>query len=1224
MVPLSFSFLSFSLKMLFVAPFLLLRPEATTIVVSQENGKDNTSCLHEKTVPCRTLDYALRYVENSSFSGNVSLQSGYYPYNLTKHFHFINKTNISLAGNGESSFVKVDCHRNGSLSFERSKNVRLSGILLHGCGGLHNSTAGGAFAQLNAHIQFHSAVFFVYCKNVVIERCWIINSSGIGINMYDVGGVRISHSRFEGNGHNESFTSTNVARAGGGIYMEFTYRGGEFPFDQNSSFLAEFDSNNTFIITNCTFKNNHAPKQSITAAVENPYGDNHFPFGRGGGVSIFVKGAAENNFIEISLCNFADNHALWGGGIFIEYQDEVQNNTLEVTRCIFKNNKADFAGGAIRSGTLATSDKQQLLPNQIKHEDCMFDGNKAVLGGGVSHHGTSSYLKVFNDESMYVQYINCVWNNNAATMGSAIGLASPRPINGLSDLHGRGPMLIHRIVLEHCNVTNNMIVLTEDEQVIGQGAIYSFSTPIVFKGVDRIAYNNNTAMVVENAVVHVFGHVTFRYNIGGQGGALGLYGASVIMLMPHSQLNFFNNTAAERGGAIYVKDSGPPVVAFETTELNTRTCFVAYNNHFSLKNVTQWKTKIVFGGNKVNTTGGGDSVYASTLDGCRWANQPRINNESLEWPNTILYLDRNKSSKVQIATDAFMIQINILDWMVSPSESFDATVKLIDEKNSSVLGVVNVTIVDGNVTLGTASNLFLIQGDNPKINKLSLQGKQGSDFKVHANTIAGRVVHKLSETVMLRGCYPGFEQKDGETCSCMQEAGIAKCNGDFKHVMLKSGYWGGFVDDKFSTYPCPPDYCSDVCRASSFLYDSKTICTTGRDGSSVLCGACKDHYSVNLGDEHCQEECLNSHLWLLLVFFIMTLLLVLVVLRIELDIFTTYLNAWLYSYQIITFLLQEGQYLDPFITFIIGVANWRVKGVGACLFHGMTNLYKLGINYILPSYVLLLLFALGKIARYRPSCYINKNVSRAFCTLLVLCYTNVTLISWRIVHYVPINGSWVLYADGNIDFSRDWRKHLPFTIFACLWIVFFVLFLPLVLLFTPWFLRRIPYLNNFRLFFDTFQRCFKDEYRWFAAYYFICRVFILLIALYVPFGSLKRSILEASSVIIVVTCVYLRPYKTDENDSYNWLNTLDAILLTNLCFVVIFSSSVVSDASDAIQDGLKDTVNVLAYVPLVYLVCLICYNGWKYFCSGNLNNYFQVPPQEAGSISETAHPPQLV
>ena len=432
-----------------------------------------------------------------------------------------------------------------------------------------------------------------------------------------------------------------------------------------------------------------------------------------------------------------------------------------------------------------------------------------------------------------------------------------------------------------------------------------------------------------------------------------------------------------------------------------------------------------------------------------------------------------------------------------------------------------------------------------------------------------------------------------------------------------------FWNIKFSTYPCPPHHCSGN-KKSTFEYNSKTMCNKGRNGSSVLCGACKDNYSVNLGDERCSDECVNSHLWLLLVFFILTLLLVLIVLRIELDIFTTYLNAWLYSYQIITFLVQEGQYLDPFITFIIGIANWRVKGVGTCLYGGMTNLQKLGVNYILPSYVLVLLFALAKIARYRPSCYINKNVSRAFCTLLVLCYTNVTMISWDILHYVPIQGRWVLYADGNIDFTRDWRKHLPFTIIACLWIVFFVLFLPLLLLFTPWFLKRIPYLNNFRLFFDTFQKSFKDEYRWFSAYYFICRVYILFIALYVPFGPLHRSLLEVSCVIIVVTCVYLHPYKTSQNEDYNWLNTLDAVLLTNLCFVVIFSSSVVSGASQSIQDGLEKTVNVLAYVPLVYLVCLTGYYGWNYFCPRNLNDYEDLQPEQASTSNSAVHPAQPI
>ena len=1203
-----------------VVPVILLSAEPAEIVVSQENGFDNRTCWNEKTLPCRTLNYALQYVTNSTF---VLLRSGRYSYNLTEHFNFSNRREIGLVGDQESSFVTVECH-NGSLSFENSENITLRGILLHGCGGLHNSTAGDTFAEdRRAHIPFLSAVFFVYCKNIVIDNCSIVNSPGIGVNMYDVGGdVRISYSRFENNRPANS-TGQDIATAGGGVYLEFTYKGGAFPFNQNSSALAEFDSNGSYTFYNCTFTDNEAPRQYFPTLIANPHGGAHFPFGRGGGLSIFVKGAAKNNLIQIIKSNFENNNALWGGGLFIEYQDEVQNNTLQVANCIFRNNSATYAGGAARSGTCAESQSQELLANRMTYKDCIFERNGAILGGGVSHHGFLSYLKDPNGKSHHIRYVNCVWENNAATMGSAIGLATQPSVNGLQDLTGRGPMLTYRIDLEDCNVTNNAIVLTEDKKVIGQGAIYSFAVPVILKGNVNIEYNSNTAMVIENAALHISGNVTFRNNTGGQGGALGLYGMAVIMLMPQSQLNFISNTASERGGAIFVRDSGPPVMAFETTELNTRACFIAYNNSFSLESVSEWQTKIVFKGNKVLTDGGGDSVYASTLSGCRQEGQPRINNKSLEWPNTVQYQDSDKSSKEQISTDPVEIKFSKTDWEVSPSESFDAFVQLIDEKDSPVLGVVNVTVSGSHVKLDTASNLFLIQGGSHPIKHLHLLGKEHSEFRIHVNTVAGRVVQNVSNKVTLTGCYPGFEQSDDQTCSCMEEkeAGISNCSADSKHVFLRRGYWGGILDDKFITYPCPPHYCSKT-ENSSFKYNASTLCTGNRNGSSgnILCGACKDDYSVNLGNEHCQKECVNSHLWLLLVFFIFTLLLVLVVLRIELDIFTTYLNAWLYSYQTITFLVQEGQYLDPFITFIIGVANWRVKGIGTCLFDGMNNLQKLGINYILPSYVLLLLYILAKIARCRPSCYINRNVSRAFCTLLVLCYTNVTMISWDILHYVPLNGRWVLYADGNIDFVKNWRTHLPYTILAFLWIVSFVLLLPLILLFTPWFLRRIPYLNNFRLFFDTFQQCYKDKYRWFAAFYFMCRVFILLIALYIPFGPLKRSILEVSSVVIVVTCLYLRPYQTRQNEDYNWLNTLDAVLLTNLCFVVIFSSSIVSDVSQSVQDGLVKTVNVLAYVPLVYLVILICYNGWRYFCPNNYNEYIEVEPEAVSTTDSTVAP----
>lgn len=675
-----------------------------------------------------------------------------------------------------------------------------------------------------------------------------------------------------------------------------------------------------------------------------------------------------------------------------------------------------------------------------------------------------------------------------------------------------------------------------------------------------------------------------------------------------------------------MRDSGPPVIGFNTTELKTRQCFLAYNNSFSLAKVTEWQTKLVFKGNRVLANGGGESVFASTLQGCRQSGRPRINNESLEWPNVIQYQDLNKTTKEQISTDPIFIKFIEKEWMVSPSEVFDATLHLIDEKNSSVLGVVKVTITDehekneaGSVNLGTASHLFLVQGDSSRINNLYLLGSVDRPFKVDIGTVVGRVTHTSSKgKLTLQRCNVGFEQTDSKTCSCISStvSGISKCSANFKDVFLKRGYWGGTVEDKFSTYPCPTHYCNFSKGDSFFRYDAETMCTVGRNGTSVLCGACKDGYSVNLGNEQCRQSCSNSHLWLAVAFCLVTPLLVLIVFRIDLDIFTTYLNTWLYSYQTILFLLREGQYLDPFISFVIGVANWELRVGGTCLYKGMTNLQKLGVNYIFPSYVLLLLVVLAKIARHRPGCYINRTVSHAFCTLLVLCYTNVTIISFNIVHYVHMQGRWVLYADGNIDFVRDWKTHLPFTIIACLWIVLFVIFVPLLLLFTPWFLRHFPYLNNFRLYFDTFQRCFKVTYRWFAAYYFICRIYILLIALYVPFSPLKRCFLDVSSILIAVMCLYLQPY----NEQYQWFNRLDAVLLTNLCLIVNFSSSIVSDATSSVRDGLENIVNLLAYVPLVYLIGLVLYHGWQYCCPRNfLEGYITVEQRaRSDSMSETA------
>jgi len=99
-------------------------------------------------------------------------------------------------------------------------------------------------------------------------------------------------------------------------------------------------------------------------------------------------------------------------------------------------------------------------------------------------------------------------------------------------------------------------------------------------------------------------------------------------------------------------------------------------------------------------------------------------------------------------------------------------------------------------------------------------------------------------------------------------------------------------------------------------------------------------------------------------------------------------------------------------------------------------------------------------------------------------------------------------------------------------------------------------------------------------------------------------------------CLYLQPY----NEQYQWFNRLDAVLLTNLCLIVNFSSSIVTDASSSVRDGLEKIVNLLAYVPLIYLIGLVLYHGWKYCCPKNfLEGYITAEQRErSNSMSETA------
>ncbi|KAK3755583.1 hypothetical protein QZH41_005963 [Actinostola sp. cb2023] len=282
--------------------------------------------------------------------------------------------------------------------------------------------------------------------------------------------------------------------------------------------------------------------------------------------------------------------------------------------------------------------------------------------------------------------------------------------------------------------------------------------------------------------------------------------------------------------------------------------------------------------------------------------------------------------------------------------------------------------------------------------------------------------------------------------------------------------------------------------------------------------------------------------------------------------------------------------------FVIGLANIQIKTGGSCLMTNITDADKLMLMYLLPTYILVSVFILAKVVRKWPNwCYSRrvKSPFRALCTLFVLCYTNITSISLKILYPAYIGDRTVMFMDGEMDFFKG--RHIAYAIIAIIYLVLVVIPCPLILMFTPFFtkiLRPIVNVNTLKPYYDAFQGCFKDHYRWCSAFYFVCRLYLLLVSTYMPSGPWKRALLEDSCMVMLAVFVYLKPYK----EEYTWLNLLDAVLLCNLGIMTIFSTALqnAQSYSTSYHDQFEAFIKVLSYVPLCYLIFLMIYLAIQY------------------------------
>ena len=1177
----------------------------SSVVISADNydhiinvsrfGNDSAKCLKKGGVACQTLQYVFEHIKEEN-STVIFVKNGHYF--LNKSFAFWNFSNFAVIGLKTEGNVVIQCQTNAGLAFIYSSGIVIKNVILSNCGAIQNSTSTNLNNQTIEYQTFLVGLFLVNCIHFSMDSVRISESPEIGMQLYDVAGiVNISNSIFSSNGK-RNLESLKKNYPGGGFYFEFTYMGGLYPFKAPPEQM--YQENGKFYFNNVIFEKNCAPKLARTV---HPGGNHHDAFGRGGGASFFIKGSAQNNTFVFKKCQFNGNFAKWGAGLFVEFQDSANTNNMKFDLCQLKDNIAALAGGGMRIGFI-NNDTTIVRPNWVRFTSCCFERNTATVGGGMSLYGKTkmSYLH-FSSES-YIYLTNCIFVRNLASLGSAF----------LSSLWNTNPYGIggggtYKVYIKNSQIENNKVIYTEDHKlkVSGRGALYTQGTPFLLENT-IFTENSNTALVLDNAYVKVIGNVSFKSNTGHKGGAMSLYGLSRVVVAKKANLTFIENSCSIAGGAIYVRTPGPQMVAFESTELQIHGCF------FNFEDAEKNMYNVSFYGNKGPHNDAGHSVYATTLKYCRAADEPRVNNTALEWKSFHYYhANGTKSNMIyEIVTDAINMEVHPSDWNLSTDTTFSPFVGLTDEKSNRVTGIVKIKLQSKKpVRYDPPSSYFSTVKD--KIQSLQLIAEPETHYNITLETVESQQVVAIVRNAEIKNCEPGFYwDKAKSLCKCLKQVGVSRCDYQRKMLFLLKGYWGGYgKNGKFIVTQCPENYCycnqSNLASNGECLFMKYKQCKGNRKGQ--LCGQCKKNHYLKVGDDGCTPHCdSRSNKWIGYMFGLLLFLtvLVLIVMLINFDPFSGYLNAWLYFYQVLRFLVPGNITFDPFLTFVIGLAQIQIVEIGGiCMWAKIDDLQKLMFNYILPFYVFICLFIFKKVVVRWPNNFFTRrftqvSLARAFCTLFVLSYSTVVNTSVKILYPVPIGDDYFVYYQGGIKYFSSY--HAWFAVIALLLIIFVGIFFPLLLLRRAWF----NCIDNglMKLLLDNFQRCFRDGYKWCAGFYFASRFIIIPINLALPPNAVQISLLNSVCCIVLAVFVFCQPYADNDNAvvSYKILNFSDAVLLCNLCLISSFAGPCI--CTNSYQQKLNTVISILSYIPLVFSFGLLVY----FFCRryGTYNRLVEV------------------
>ena len=944
---------------------------------------------------------------------------------------------------------------NSGFLFSNTQNLTLQRLVLRNCGGyLRELNAINFIAFPFYFTQYHSATLvFLQISSLLIKEVRIVSYYGfavLAINptnaLMDSMNVTIASTIYiQNHGHS----------IGCGALLIFTDR-------------IRIPSTLKATINNSVFYMNYDYMKTIDCLDNlHDYERHPIPIVNAAGLTIIYTQKTIPASVSVSRTLLRRNVGTVAGAMLVlHYKSTLGLSSTLINNSTIRENfnlhKCHGSGLSLfilpAQGSSSKVKNTMLIKNSTFSHHYILNSAKYVVknkccGAGAFHIGI---LEPFFENNITVAISNVqFYSNSISTTGSCIHAITQYRCNN-------DQFKVLNVILD--SVTANENSQSNTNSKLAKTGHFTFNSlkGLFITGSTYIYDNYGAAFDIINTKIALSGNFHCYNNTGQRGPGFSLHSNSYFQLQNGLRAVFSNNSALDKGGAIYSFDD------------SFHQCTFQIANKKSQANIS-----LIF----INNSAGeaGSSIFSTNLYYCSQSNTIMTRTGAERLYKAIFKFNSSLSSSLSTQSvkrcickgnAAFKCRSFSYPKFVYPGHKIklsmtakDPTGKMVHSMVSVELGIMK--FFEGNIKFVSISSWYVAPSDTQQV---LLESQKCTMVGIRLNKMANSpnppgailVVSSPQDTVLLKvkiklvDCPLGFELNPySRTCNCSSVIGkgisdyhpVCRISHDSVPTITlpkSSTYWIGLLtlsDGTVALAVAPTchahcnlntDFTVFIMSSSSSIIrianptdisNSVPLCLANKKGP--LCSECAPGYSVTFGSADC-KQC--SNLWLLtiviyafagplLIYLLYALNLTLTIGMINGIIFYAQINIILSELKLSTTEHDALSVLYSTSKGLISLINLSLNfNYPICLYNGMTNLMKSGLSLVFPVYLLVIVICLIIASRY--SVRLSNRISDSSVQVLV---TVVHLSSARMfTSIMDVFTSTHVYTNATIEPMQVW------------------------------------------------------------------------------------------------------------------------------------------------------------------------------------------------------------